>query len=74
MTEEKIIRTYTYPCSPNKGKVKKVEQVLKEYRKTAQDIAKLQWHEFIRNGKFNKYLNIKALNRLLSERYKQTCQ
>ena len=74
MTEEKIIRTYTYPCSPNKGKVKKVEQVLKEYRKTAQDIAKLQWHEFFRNGKFNKYLNIKALNSLLSARYKQTCQ
>jgi len=74
MTEEKIIRTYAYPCSPNKGKAQKVERVLAEYRKTAQDIAKLQWHEFFRNGKFNKYLKIKALNSLLSARYKQTCQ
>ncbi len=74
MTEEKIIRTYTYPCFPNKGKSQKVERVLAEYRKTAQDIAKRQWREFFRNGKFNKYLNIKALNSLLSERYKQTCQ
>ena len=39
MTEERIIRTYTYPCSPNKGKSQKVKRVLAEYRKTAQDIA-----------------------------------
>ncbi|MBO0201235.1 hypothetical protein, partial [Vibrio alginolyticus] len=64
MTEERIIRTYTYPCSPNKGKSQKVKRVLAQYRKTAQDIAKLQWHEFFRNGKLNKYLNIKALNSL----------
>lgn len=74
MTEEQIIRTYLYPCFPNKGKSQKVERLLTEYRKTAQDIAKLQWREFFSNGKFNKYLNIKALHSALSERRKQTCQ
>jgi hypothetical protein len=38
---EKIIKASV----PYKGKTNKVEQVLREYRKTAQAIAKLQWVE-----------------------------
>ncbi|MGC8678016.1 MAG: RNA-guided endonuclease TnpB family protein [Hydrogenobaculum sp.] len=74
MTEEKVIRAYIYPCFPNKGKAEKIKQVLKEYRKTAQEIAKFQWNEFFKTGKFNKYLKLKQLKSSLSERYKQTCQ
>jgi len=74
MTEEKIVRAYLYPCFPNKGKIDKVEQVLREYRTTAQAIAKLQWAGFFKTGKFNKYLKIKGLKSDLSERYKQNCQ
>jgi putative transposase len=74
MTEDKIIRAYIYPCFPNKGKVEKIKQVLKEYRKTAQAIAKLQWSEFFKTGKFNRYLKLKEVKSFLSERYKQTCQ
>ena len=54
MTEERVIRTYTYPCFPNKSKLIKARKVLEEYRKSAQKIAKLQWIEFFRTGKFNK--------------------
>jgi putative transposase len=74
MTEEKIVRTYIYPCFPNKEKINKVEQVLKEYRKTAKAISNLQWTEFFKTGKFNKYLKLKELESSLSERYKQSCQ
>ncbi|MGC8767366.1 MAG: hypothetical protein ACP5QP_06705 [Brevinematia bacterium] len=74
MTEKKIIRAYMYPCFPNKGKAEKVKQVLKEYRKTAQEIAELQWNEFFKTGKFNRYFKLKEVKSPLSERYKQTCQ
>ncbi|MGC9188149.1 MAG: RNA-guided endonuclease TnpB family protein, partial [Sulfurihydrogenibium sp.] len=74
MTEDKIIRAYVYPCFPNNGKVEKIKQVLKEYRKTAQTISKIQWSEFFKTGKFNKYLKLKEVKSFLSERYKQTCQ
>ncbi|MGC8771815.1 MAG: hypothetical protein ACP5Q5_11265 [Brevinematia bacterium] len=74
MTEDKIIRAYIYPCFPNSGKIHKIEKVLKEYRKTAQEIAKIQWNEFFKTGKFNRYLKLKEVKSSLSERYKQTCQ
>ncbi|MGC8789850.1 MAG: RNA-guided endonuclease TnpB family protein, partial [Caldisericum sp.] len=74
MTEDKIIRAYIYPCFPNNGKVEKRKQVLKEYRKTAQTIAKIQWSKFFKTGKFNRYLKLKEIKSFLSERYKQTCQ
>ncbi|AZU97764.1 IS607 family transposase ISCARN1 [Thermus phage YS40_Isch] len=70
----RIIGTYQYPSYANKGKIQKVEQVINEYRKTAKNIAKLQWTYFFKNGSFNKTLSIKHLNSKLSERYKQNCQ
>jgi len=70
----KIIGAYLYPSYPNKGKIEKIKEVLKEYRKTAKQIAKAQWIHFFKTGEFNKYLDIKKLKAKLSERYKQTCQ
>ncbi|RUM49796.1 MAG: transposase [Hydrogenothermus sp.] len=68
------IRAYKHKHDANKGKIETVKQILKEYRKTAQDISKLQWQIFFKEGKFNKNQNIKHISSKLSERYKQTCQ
>ncbi len=70
----RIIGTYTYPSYANKEKIQKIKQILTEYRKTAKNIAKLQWNYFFKNNTFNKNLDIKNLKSALSERYKQTCQ
>ncbi|MEZ0322838.1 MAG: transposase [Hydrogenothermaceae bacterium] len=68
-----MIRAYSYPQYANLGKIKKIKGILKEYRTTAEDIAKYQWYLFFKEGKFNKYKNIKHINSNLSERYKQVC-
>jgi len=68
-----IIGVYPYPHYANKGKVEKVLEVLKEYRKTAQKIANLQWNYFYKNQTFNKYISVKEVESKLSERYKQSC-
>lgn len=72
---KEIFGTYTYPCFANKGKVKKVFSILKEYRKTAKNISSVQWRYFFttQSGRFNKYLSIKDVPSKLSERYKQNC-
>lgn len=72
MTE--VLAVYTYPHYANKGKVEKVLDVLKEYRRTASKISALHWrHFFETRGKLNKYLKVKEIESKLSERYKQTC-
>jgi len=71
---ERIIGAYKHKHFGNKGKVDKILQVLKEYRKTAKDIAKIQWQLFFNQGNFNEYNDIKGIKSKLSERYKQTCQ
>ncbi len=55
----RIIGTYTYPSYANKEKIQKIKQILTEYRKTAKNIAKLQWNYFFKNNTFNKNLDIK---------------
>lgn len=47
-----MIRAYAYPHFANKGKVEKIRKVLKEYRKTAQNIANYQWYLFYKKGNF----------------------
>jgi len=71
---ERIIGAYKYRHFGNKGKVDKILRVLKEYRKTAKNIAKIQWQLFFNQGNFNEYNNIKEIESKLSEGYKQTCQ
>jgi len=74
MKEDRIIGAYKYKHFGNKGKIDKILQVLKEYRKTAKDIAKIQWNLFFKQGNFNEYNEVKDIKSKLSERYKQTCQ
>jgi len=71
---ERIIGAYRYKHFGNKGKIDKILQVLKEYRKTAKYIAKIQWYLFFKQGSFNEYNDVKNIKSKLSERYKQTCQ
>lgn len=68
-----IVATYTYPSFPNRGKVEKIREVLKEYRKTARVVAALQWGLFFVSGNFSKYVKLQAIDSMLSERYKQVC-
>lgn len=69
----KPIACFIYPHKANKGKVNKVLEVLKEYRKTANIIANYQWKLFFSKGKFSRYESVKHIESKLSERYKQVC-
>jgi putative transposase len=68
------IGSYKYEQFANKKKKQIILSILKEYRKTAIGISKLQWQLFWKESRFNKFLDIKNLDSKLSERYKQTCQ
>lgn len=69
-----MIRTYKLNHSINQNKQDKILDLLKEYRKTAIKIAKIQWKEFFKNKQFNKNLDIKFIKTKLSARYLQTNQ
>lgn len=71
-----ILRTYKLKSHANKSKNDLIVEVVRNYRKLAKNISDLQWNIFYsdNNSKFNKNLNIKHIETVLSERYKQTCQ
>jgi len=73
--ESRIFGSYLFANHANKGKIKKIRKVLKEYRKTANDISKYLWNQFFRLGKLphRKSINIKHIPSPLSERYKYVC-
>ena len=75
MNEDRIFGSYLFVNYANKGKIKKVKNTLKEYRKTAKDISKFLWDVFFRTGKLphRKKINIKHIPSYLSERYKYVC-
>jgi hypothetical protein len=75
MKEDRIFGSYLFVNYANKGKIKKVKNTLKEYRKTAKDIAKFLWDVFFQTGKLphRKKINIKHIPSYLSERYKYVC-
>jgi len=75
-TEDRIFGSYLFVNYANKGKVKKVKNTLKEYRKTAKDISNYLWDIFFRTGKFphRKKINVKEhIKGYLSQRYKYVC-
>jgi len=75
MKEERIFGAYYFSNYTNKGKIEKIKQVFKEYRKTAQDISNFLWDIFFRTSKLphRKKINIKHIPSHLSERYKYVC-
>ena len=74
-TEDRIFGSYLFVNYANKGKVKKVKNTLKEYRKTAKDISNYLWDVFFRTGKLphRKKINVKYTPSYLSQRYKYVC-
>jgi putative transposase len=73
--EDRIFGSYLFKNYANKGKIEKVKNTLKEYRRTAKDISKFLWDIFFKTGKLphKKKINIKNIPSYLSERYKYVC-
>ena len=68
-------KTYKLKHLANKGKQVKVIQTIRAYRDTASLIAWDQWRCFYESAQpFNRQCDIKRIETLLSERFKQTCQ
>jgi putative transposase len=74
-SEYRIFGSYLFVNYANKGKIEKVKNTLKEYRKTAKDISNYLWDIFFRTGKLphRKKINVKHIPSYLSERYKYVC-
>jgi len=69
-----MLRTYKLKHSINRGKQKKILNILKEYRKVSDEISNRQWRYFYENGRFNKDLEVDSIETKLSKRYRQTAQ
>lgn len=68
-----MYRAYEMKLLANKKKLKMIDSILKEYRKTASFIFKLYWSNFISTGKIPQFIELSSVKSNLSERYKQTC-
>lgn len=68
-----MYRAYKMKLLANKKKLKIIDSILNEYRKTASDIFKLYWNNFISTGKIPQFIDLSSIKGNLSERYKQTC-
>jgi len=68
---ERIIGAYKYKHFGNKGKIEEILQVLKEYRKTAKYIAKIQWNISKRSslGEITPYTSKKQVLQILVKQY-----
>jgi putative transposase len=74
----RIYGAYTLQHYANKRKVKKILEIIREYRRTAQNIAKFLWREFFKNGYFPHKMSIsssslKNVKSSLSQSYKHNC-
>jgi len=74
-SEDRIFGSYLFINYANIGKIEKIKNTLKEYRKTAKDISKFLWDVFFKTGNLpkKKKINIKHIKSFLSERYKYVC-
>jgi hypothetical protein len=74
-SEDRTFDFYLFVNYANKGKIEKVKNTLKEYRKTAKDISKFLWDVFFLIGKLShrKKINNKHISSYLSEHYKYVC-
>ena len=68
-----MYRAYEMKLLANKKKLKIIDSILNEYRKTASSIFNLYWSNFISTGKIPQFIDLSSINSNLSERYKQTC-
>ena len=68
-----MYRAYEMKLLANKKKLKIIDSILNEYRKTASSIFNFYWNNFISTGKIPKFIELSSIKSNLSERYKQTC-
>ena len=68
-----MYRAYEMKLLANNKKLKIIDSILNEYRKTASSIFNLYWSNFISTGKIPKFIDLSSIKSNLSERYKQTC-
>ena len=68
-----MYRAYEMKLLANNKKLKIIDSILNEYRKTASSIFNLYWSNFISTGKIPKFIDLSSIESNLSERYKQTC-
>ncbi len=64
-------RAYEIGYDLKADEIQQVFGVLEAYRKTCTTIAKSEWVNFFKGGKFNKLCDVKSLQSSLSERYKR---
>lgn len=68
-----MYRAYEMKLLANKKKLKIIDSILNEYRKTASAIFKIYWSNFISTGKIPQFIDLSSIKGNLSKRYKQTC-
>lgn len=68
-----MYRAYEMKLLANNKKLKIIDSILIEYRKTASSIFNLYWSNFISTGEIPKFIDLSSVQSNLSERYKQTC-
>lgn len=68
-----MYRAYCLKHDINLSKQKKINDVLREYRKTAKLISDNLWNSFYDTSKLERFIDTKSIASVLSERYKQTC-
>ncbi len=69
-----MIRAYKLDLKANQKKINSILEVVKEYRKSANLVLKIQLNLLYKAGKFNKNLKLNIKNSKLSARYLQTLQ
>ena len=68
-----MYRAYEMKLLANNKKLKIIDSILIEYRRTASFIFNLYWSNFISTGEIPKFIDLSSIESNLSERYKQTC-
>lgn len=68
-----MYRAYEMKLLANKKKLKIIDSILNEYRKTASAIFKLYWSNFISTGKIPQFIDLSPIKGNLSVRYKRNC-
>ena len=68
-----MYRAYEMKLLANKKKLRIIDSILNEYRKTASAVFRLYWSNFISTGKIPQFIDLSSINGNLSKRYKQTC-
>ena len=66
-------RAYEMKLLANKKKLKIIDSILNEYRKTASAIFNFYWANFVSTGEIPKFIDLSSIKSSLSERYKKTC-